>query len=96
MKEDVQNPKFWPCSAQVTKSVRVIEGGKSSSHLYSKTAKSIKELLALFEGVTCSSYMILIEGVPGIGKTIISKEITLQWANKEILKTKKIIFIIFA
>ena len=82
-------------SVQVTKSARVTEGGKSCSHFHNKTAKSIKELIGPFEGSTCSPYMILIEGVPGIGKTIMSKEIAFQWANKGLLKTTKILFLLF-
>ena len=39
--------------------------------------------------------MILIEGAPGIGKTILSKEIAFQWANKSILKNKRLLFSLF-
>ena len=77
------------------KSAGITEGGKSCSYFHDKTAKCVSELLAPFEGVTCCPYMILIEGVPGIGKTIMSKEIAFQWANKNLLKTKKILFLLF-
>ena len=77
------------------KSTRINEGGKSCSHFCDKTAKSIGELLAPFEGSTCSPYMILIEGVPGIGKTIMSKEIAFHWAKKDLLKAKKILLLLF-
>ena len=39
--------------------------------------------------------MILIEGAPGIGKTTMSREIAIQWANKNILKNKKLLFLLF-
>ena len=39
--------------------------------------------------------MLLIEGAPGVGKTILSKEIALQWASKIILKNKKLLFLLF-
>ena len=39
--------------------------------------------------------MILIEGAPGIGKTIMAKEIAIQWANKNILKNKKMLFLLY-
>ena len=39
--------------------------------------------------------MILIEGAPGIGKTILSKEIAFQWAHKIILNNKKLLFLLF-
>ena len=38
--------------------------------------------------------IILIEGAPGIGKTILSKEIAFQWANKNILQEKSLLFLI--
>ena len=59
-----------------------------------KTA-SINELFAPFEGTTPYPYMILIEGAPGIGKTILSKEIAFQWAIKSILKNKRLLFSLF-
>ena len=39
--------------------------------------------------------IILIEGAPGIGKTILSKEIAFQWANKNLLANKLFLFLIF-
>ena len=39
--------------------------------------------------------IILVEGVPGIGKTILPKEIAFQWANKTILRDKKLLFLLF-
>ena len=41
------------------------------------------------------SQIILIEGAPGIGKTILSKEIAFQWANKMILLDKYLLFLVF-
>ena len=38
---------------------------------------------------------ILIEGAPGIGKTILAKEIAYQWANGEILKENKLLFLLY-
>jgi len=40
-------------------------------------------------------YTILIEGAPGIGKTVLSKEIAFLWANKTLLTFKKILILIF-
>ena len=48
-----------------------------------------------FEGATLHSYSVLIEGAPGIGKTILSKEIALQWANHDILHNTKLLFLLF-
>ncbi|XP_065896269.1 NACHT, LRR and PYD domains-containing protein 12-like [Dysidea avara] len=39
--------------------------------------------------------LILIEGAPGIGKTVLAKEIAFQWANNKLLSSKKFLFLIF-
>ena len=38
---------------------------------------------------------ILIEGAPGIGKTVLVKEIAYRWANKEILHSTELLFLIY-
>ena len=38
---------------------------------------------------------ILIEGAPGIGKTVLAKEIAYQWATNEILSDIKIVFLLY-
>ena len=59
----------------------------------SKTSKDIKEIFAASEEgqEPCS---ILIEGPPGIGKTVMSKEISVQWANGLLLMNEILIFLI--
>ena len=42
-----------------------------------------------------SPRIILIEGAPGIGKTILSKEIAFKWAKNELLWDKVLLFLIF-
>ena len=66
------------------------------SEVYNKAIKNINDLFAPYENTTCIPYIILIEGAPGIGKTELSKEIALQWANNSILKGKKLLFLLFA
>ena len=66
------------------------------SEIYNKAIKNINDLFAPYENTTYISYIILIEGAPGIGKTELSKEIALQWANNSILKEKKLLFLLFA
>ena len=39
--------------------------------------------------------LILIDGAPGMGKTTLCKEIAYQWANGKLLKSTKIIFLLF-
>ena len=38
---------------------------------------------------------ILIEGAPGIGKTVLAKEIAYQWAQGRILKERKLVFLLY-
>ena len=39
--------------------------------------------------------LVLIEGAPGIGKTVLSKEIAFQWASNTLLQHKKLVFLLF-
>ena len=38
---------------------------------------------------------VLIEGAPGIGKTVLAKEIAYQWAKNELLTSKKLLLLVF-
>ena len=64
------------------------------SHMFfsqSKTSKDIKDIFPPSE----DGQDILIEGAPGIGKTVLSKEISIQWANGQLLINTLLIFLIF-
>jgi len=50
----------------------------------SMTTKEIKEILTLLEKNDESGF-ILIEGAPGIGKSVLSKEIAYRWGKKKLL-----------
>ena len=54
----------------------------------------IKDISELFPA-KLSSFFLLIEGAPGIGKTVLSKEIAYQWADKELLKCKVLLLLFF-
>ena len=54
-----------------------------------------KDISELFPSNLASSYFLLIEGAPGIGKTILSKEIAYQWADNKLLKFNKLTFLLF-
>ena len=59
----------------------------------SKTTKEIKEILAPLENSEDPCY-ILIEGAPGIGKSVLLKEIAYRWGKKELLQKFELILLI--
>ena len=56
-------------------------------------SKSISELFS--NNLPTGRYLILIEGAPGIGKTVLSKELVFQWASNNVLNNKKLVFLVF-
>ena len=69
--------------------------GSQSSNMSDKSIKCVSDIFVPLEGVSSNPYTILIEGAPGIGKTILSKEIALQWADKLILQSQQLLFLLF-
>ena len=72
-----------------------------SSNAYFSTCKATKDIADIFsvqipgdDAEYIKPNIFLIEGAPGIGKTILSKEIAFQWANKKILQEKMLLFLI--
>ena len=59
-----------------------------------KVTTNIADIFALAE-CTGRPYTLLIEGAPGIGKTVLSKEIIFQWANGNLLKNERLVFVIY-
>ena len=58
-----------------------------------QTTEDINSLFSTYRGF--GSYKVLIEGEPGIGKTILSSEIAARWANKTLLDDKALLFLLF-
>jgi len=63
-------------------------------NIYDGTVKSITELFVELDQALYP-FTVLVEGAPGIGKTILSKEIASQWASKAVLKNRKLLFLLF-
>ena len=66
--------------------------------MYSNTTKNISDIfvsVTASNGPTTNPSIILIEGAPGIGKTVLTKEIAFQWANNKLLTDKKILLLLY-
>ena len=59
----------------------------------SSATKEIEEILAPLEKSNQSAF-ILIEGAPGIGKSVLLNEISYRWANKELLQKFELVLLI--
>ena len=82
--------------ASVTGSKRAKFDGHDKFHKVldtSKATKEIGEILAPLEEGKQSCF-ILIEGAPGIGKSVLLKEITYKWANKELLQKFELVLLV--
>ena len=60
----------------------------------SRATKEIEEILAPLEKDTKPAF-ILIEGAPGIGKSVLLKEIAYKWGDKQLLKKYKLVLLVF-
>ena len=80
-----------------------VAGNINTSQLYGHSnlnASMTKSISDIFLPITASdgSFIdlhILIEGAPGIGKTVLSKEIAYQWAKNKLLRSKRLILLVF-
>ena len=57
--------------------------------------EDISEIFSLSMRTFGDSSFVLIEGAPGIGKTVLSKEIAYQWAIKKLLNFRKLVFLMY-
>ena len=60
----------------------------------SKATKEIAEILAPLEKSKDPAF-ILIEGAPGIGKSVLLKEISYRWASKELLQKFELVLLVY-
>ena len=62
-----------------------------------ESGKITTDIAEIFKSVerNDNSYTLLIEGAPGIGKTILTKEIVFQWAKGSMLKNEKLVCLIY-
>ena len=64
---------------------------------FTESGKITTDIAEIFKSVECNDnpYTLLIEGAPGIGKTVLSNEIVFQWAKGNMLKSEKLVFLIY-
>ena len=67
-----------------------------SGNLSSQNVAIEEEISNIFLPVNNNKHpqIILIEGAPGIGKTMLMREIGYLWANEKILKDKKVLYVL--
>lgn len=65
-----------------------------STETHAKATKSVSDIFA-FMTPTSSPSMLLVEGAPGIGKTVLAKEIAFQWATNKLLNSVKFLLLVF-
>ena len=78
-------------------SKRCKEGASHVDKLTASHSNVTKDIQKIFmpEYDNKAPKRILIEGAPGIGKTVLAKEITYQWANGKILQEHKLLFLLY-
>ena len=79
---------------QVTAMAELMHAGDIQKMLNtSKATKEIEEILSPLEKSE-EAFFVLIEGAPGIGKTILLKEIAYRWGNKQLLQKFELVLLI--
>ena len=79
---------------QVTAMAKLTHAGNIHETLdTSKATKEIKEILFALEKSNEASF-VLIEGAPGIGKTILLKEIAYRWGKKQLLQMFQLVLLL--
>ena len=80
-----------------------VAGKINTSQIYKHSdsnANMTKSISDIFLPIKCADRSlvdlhVLIEGAPGIGKTVLAKEIAYQWAKNELLASKKLLLLVF-
>ena len=80
--------------ARMLSSIGSMTHGPNST-AYGKITESINDLFAFYEESTSLPYVLHLNGAAGIGKSTLCKEIAIQWAHKDILKNKDLLFLLF-
>ena len=84
--------------SEVHSKAMIQQGGNADESMVKKIHSqiyTIKKLNKIFDFCSETSSIYLVEGAPGIGKTMVAKEIAFQWAVGKILPNIKLLLLIF-
>ena len=62
---------------------------------HGKITKTISDIITFITASNSGPKVLLIEGAPGMGKTVLSKEIAFQWANDKLLSSLNLLLLVF-
>ncbi|XP_065898548.1 uncharacterized protein [Dysidea avara] len=85
-------------AGKITTDSALKSNADANHNRYAGATKDIADIFESFvtrDGSVKDPNLILIEGAPGIGKTVLAKEIAFQWTNNKLLSSKKLLFLIF-
>ena len=81
-----------PCTSTIDETKSLTSQMRNS---YLSSCRYIRNVSEIFPSDYISPYTLLIEGAPGIGKTILTKEIAFLWANRKILQDIKLLVSVY-
>ena len=86
--------------SEATEVARMLISTETMTHEYlnrlsahGKITENVSDLFSPFENLF--SFVVLIEGSAGIGKSMLCREIAIPWVSKNILQNKTVIFVIY-
>ena len=85
-----------PCTSTIGSNDEAKSSTSEMRNSYLSSCKYIRNVSEIFPSDSISTpYTLLIEGAPGIGKTILTKEIAFLWANRKILQDIKLLVSVY-
>jgi len=85
-----KNPK----KIVIQKVASIMQKGSPTNQIFTTTT-DISDIFKCVDGTIAGARLILIDGAPGVGKTILSKEIACRWASNEFLSSEELVLLLF-
>jgi len=83
-----------PKKTIIQKVASVMHKGSPTDQIFTTTT-DISNIFKHADGTITGARLILIDGAPGVGKTILSKEIAYRWACNEFLSSEELVLLLF-